>query len=683
MELQSLCERSRENIGSHRMANEIAAAESPRTTGVPTAQERGGVTRPPVDRASGMVVISVIAIVAALQLGRDVFLPLAIAMLITFALSPLVSYTRKFGLPMIAAVLAAVTLAFAVIGIFFLVVAGQIGQLAQQLPTFQGNIVTKLNDLQETGSENGLVARLSRMASTINTEMTSALPAAGAGDGSGEAIAVEVVERRGPFETLQQLALPLISPVAMAGIVIVVVIFMLLERDELRDRFIRLVGANDINRTTQVIEDAGTRVGRYLLIQLLVNVIYAVPIGVGLWLIGVPNALLWGLLTLVLRFVPYIGPILSAIFPLFLAFAVAPGWSTVLWTAALFLTVELISSNVIEPWLYGSRTGVTPLAIIVSAIFWTWVWGPLGLVLSTPLTVCLVVVGRYIPQFEVFDVLFGDRPVLAAHSRLYQRLLVGDTVESTLRAEEILEDQYVSDYHRDVGIPALLLAQADYERGVLSQEQENRFSDAAQQFLGELDPIVEEERTTEEPGTDGDALAEASARLPGEGYHLVVLGGRTRLDDIAGRMLGQAAVAEGARVDNFSHVDLTPSRFNRIAATRANCVILAFLDVAPSRASLLHIRRLKRSSPAMRVGLVICQSSSDDRGTTFARRVSEPKLSEIMAIGADFCATTIDDFLSQAFRDEAPRPVTEPDRKPRRRDNRRAAFAASSAAVLT
>ncbi len=652
------------------MANQTTVAEvTSDNARVWGGGDPGDQSNPPAAGSStGVAIITLIAIVASLHLGRDVFLPLAIAMLITFALSPLVSYLRKFGLPMIAAVLSVVTFAFAVIGIFVLVVTSQIGQLAQQLPTFQGNIVTKLNALQETGSENGLVSRLSRMVSTINAEMTTALPPGSGADAPEQAIAVEVVERRGPFETLQELALPLISPIAMAGLVVVVVIFMLLERDELRDRFIRLVGANDINRTTQVIEDAGTRVGRYLLIQLLVNVIYAFPIGIGLWLIGVPNALLWGLLTLVLRFVPYIGPILSAIFPLFLAFAVSPGWSTVLWTAALFLTIELISSNVIEPWLYGSRTGVTPLAIIVAAIFWTWVWGPLGLVMSTPLTVCLVVVGRYIPQFQAFDVLFGDRPVLAAHSRLYQRLLVGDTVESTLRAEEILEDEYLSDYHRDVGIPAVMLAQSDYERGVLSPAQESRFVDAAMQFLVELDPIVEQERAAPEQADEAEDDAAAPVELPGDGYHMVVLGGRTRLDDIAARMLGQAAAADGAIVDVFSHRDLTPSRFARIAATGADCVVLNFLDIAPSRASLLHIRRLKRSAPKMRVGLAVWQSIGDDAPMPFERRVSEAKMTEIMAIGADFCSTNISDLLAEAFRDEAPRAVTEPNKKSLRRE---------------
>ncbi|TIL63169.1 MAG: AI-2E family transporter, partial [Mesorhizobium sp.] len=225
-------------------------------------------------------------------------------------------------------------------------------------------------------------------------------------------IPVEIVAHEKPLQVLQNLIAPLLSPLASAGLVIVVVIFMLMEREDLRDRFIRLVGYGDLHRTTQALQDAGKRVGQYLLMQLVVNIVYAVPITIGLWVLGIPNALLWGMLALALRFVPYIGPIIGALLPLFLALAVAPGWALLLWTAALFIVMELITGNVIEPWLYGSRTGLSPLAIIVAAIFWTWLWGPLGLVLSTPLTVCLVVLGRHVPQFEFLDVLFGNEPVL-------------------------------------------------------------------------------------------------------------------------------------------------------------------------------------------------------------------------------------------------------------------------------
>ena len=642
-------------------------ADGRSSTGMALRQSRQSYAQ----RSSGNAVITTIAIVAALHFGSAVFLPLSIAMLITFALSPLVTRLRSVGLPMIASVLAAVTVAFAVIGIFVLVVAGQLGELARQLPTFQGNIVSKLEALQDTGPENGLVARLSRMAGEINAQIATITPENTAASGDAEKpLEVEVVESRSPFETLRDVLLPLVKPIATAGIVIVVVVFMLLERDELRDRFIRLVGANDINRTTQVIEDAGTRVGTYLLIQLLVNVIYAVPIGIGLMVIGVPNAILWGMLTLVLRFIPYIGPVLAAIFPLFLAFAVSPDWSMVLWTGALFLTIEMISSNVIEPWLYGSRTGVSPLAIIISAIFWTFVWGPLGLVLSTPLTVCLVVLGRYIPQFEVFDVLFGDQPTLASHSRLYQRLLVGDTVESTLRAEELLEDEFIADYHRDVGIPALMLAQADYERGILSQEQLARFADAADYLLTELDQVVANELALansaiaalpdSEPAV---ATSEGKTDLPGAGRRLVVLGGRTRLDDVAAGMFAQAAASDGAQVTTLSHADLTPSRFARVTDLEADCVILNFLDTAPSRASLLHIRRLKQAAPQMRVGLVLWQESSGLNEGAALRKVLPDKLAEIMEIGADFHATSMEEALARAFEDVAPLPATELSKK--------------------
>lgn len=618
--------------------------------------------------SAALVILATIAVVAALHLGQEVFLPLALAILIAFALSPPVTLVRNFGLPLIASVLAVATVAFAVIGIFVLVVAGQFAELAQQLPTFQGNIVSKLGDLQASTPNNGMLARLTQMVSAINTEITSALPRDGTLSAAGAPIQVQVIDRKGAFETMLNLALPLISPIATTGIVIVLVVFMLLEREELRDRFIRLVGANDINRTTQVIEDAGTRVGTYLLMQLVVNVIYAFPIGVGLWIIGVPNALLWGLLTLVLRFVPYIGPIISAIFPMFLAFAISPGWATVLWTAALFLTVEFISSNVIEPRLYGSRTGVSSLAIIVAAIFWTSVWGPMGLVLSTPLTVCMVVIGRYLPQFAVFAVLLGDRPALAAHSRLYQRLLVGDAVESIMRAEESLEESFIAEFHRDVGLPALFLAQADHESGVLSTEQESRFCDAAFQVLQELEPIValELQEARDPTGAPPDPVSSPPVPLPGHGFRLTTLGGRTRLDDVAARMFAQSAVVEGAEVTVLAYSDLAPDRISGIIGSGVGCVVLHFLDVAPSRASLLHVRRLKRAAPKLRVGVVIWQPMAE-AGTPSPRQVTEHKKAEALEVGADFCATALDEALALAFRDEPARPLSEPARRRRSR----------------
>lgn len=599
-------------------------------------------------------------IAAILHFGREIFLPLAFAVVITFALTPVVSFLRNRGLPNLAAVLGAVTVAFVAIGLFMLVVVAQVGTLARDLPTFQANIVTKLDSVQDSGDGTGLIARLTRMGTEIGERLNLGPPDDAAAE-QPQPVQVKVMSERNAFEVLRDLIVPLVGPIGTAGLVIVVVIFMLLERDELRDRLIRLVGTNDIHKSTQVMEDAGSRVARYLLIQLLVNTIYAVPIGLGLWLIGVPNAALWGMLTLVLRFVPYIGSIMAAVFPLFLSFAASPDWSMLLWTAALFVIVELITSNVIEPWLYGSRTGVSPLAIIVSAIFWTWIWGPMGLVLSTPLTVCLVVLGRHIPQFEVFNILFGDEPVLAPHSRLYQRLLVGDVVESTFRAEEALEEQFIADYHRDVGIPALLLAQSDYERGIVDKPQEQRMAGAAMRFLDELDAVVQEE-------LDEAAAVEAAGDAPvpvleGVGRRLVCIGGQSELDDVSARMLAQAARAEGAEALALAHADLAPSRFAAVTGAGAGCVVLNFLEASPPRVALLHIRRIKRAVPGVRVGVVIWQPVT-------ANWAGRDTGAEAAGIGADFCVGTMDAALTEAFADRAPVPLPEPVRTPVRRKMR-------------
>ncbi|MEY3307565.1 MAG: hypothetical protein RLZZ413_1603 [Pseudomonadota bacterium] len=633
---------------------------------------------------------TIAAVAAVLFFARDVVLPLAIAMLVTFALSPLVSRLRRLGVPHLASVLMVVAAAFLAISLFFLVVAGQLSSLAQNLPTFQRNIITKVEALQESGGGDGLLIRFTTMISAINDKIGAAVPAERGAIPEDPAareaapLPVEVVEDRSPIQVLQDLVLPLVSPIATTGLVVVVVIFMLLEREELRDRFIRLVGSNDLHRTTQVLREAGQRVGQYLLVQLLVNVIYAVPIALGLWLIGVPNALLWGLLTLVLRFVPYIGSILAAAFPLFLAFAVSPGWSAVLYTIALFSVVELTTSNVIEPYLYGSRTGVSPLAIIIAAIFWTWIWGPLGLVLSTPLTVCLVVLGRHIPQFELFDILFGDEPMLVPHARLYQRLLAGDVVEATFRAEEALETMYLADYYRDVGIPALLMAQNDLARGVLTTEQERRLADVALSMVDSLEDIVTEELDEQrspgtdpvKPGTSGAEPAPAirNGPLGGEGFRVTCIGGRSRLDDIAAAMLSQAMAAEGAVTARLSHSDLAPAQFRETTAGAKDCLILVFLDPRPSRASLLHIRRIKRAVPAVRVGVVIWQMPKAlDIDTGLTRRilpVAPEKLTEAEEIGADFAVTDLEAAFTGAFSTAPSRKVEPPEKRRPRLANR-------------
>ena len=622
-------------------------------------------------RVSLPAMATILVVAAVLHFGSEVFLPLAIATLITFALSPLVSALRRRGWPRVIAVLSAVTLAFALLGSLLVVMAGQLGELAQSLPTFQSNIFAKLEALQASEGSSGVMGRFIEMLTRINDEISNAIPANG-GTGAPDApMQVAVVENQSAWRMLQDIVVPIISPIVTAGLVIVVVIFMLMEREDLRDRFIRLLGSNDLHRTTEMLEDAGSRVASYLLIQLLVNVIYAVPIGLGLWAIGVPNPALWALMTLVLRFVPYVGSVIAATIPLFLAFAVSPDWSMVLWTAALFGVVELVTSNIVEPWLYGSRTGLSPLAVIVAAIVWTWIWGPMGLILSTPLTVCLVVLGRYLPQFEVFDILFGDEPVLAAHAQLYQRLLTGEVVESASRAEEALESAYLANFHQDVSIPALLFAQGDYDRGVLSQSQEERIAASAARLVDALEPVVAEE--LEEARAAGEDLI-------GTGTRVLVSGGRSRLDDVAARMLGQALAAEGAEVTAVARGDLLAMAVIGTKARQPDCLVLNFLDPNPTRASLLIIRRIKRAIPTMRVGVVIWQmpealAAAGGLPRTHATAGSRA-LREAADIGADFAETSIEAAMAVAFAEESAKPLSAPQQRPPRRPVR-----AESAAV--
>ncbi len=590
---------------------------------------------------------TMVGVTAVLYLGRDVFLPLAVAFLLTFALAPIVSALRKRSIPKVPAVVLTVALAFVAIGLFSFVVATQVTTLAQNIPTYQSNILQKVRSLKEMGANGGIIERLSGAVERVGAELEKGVPRLEAAPEATtqaaeprEPLPVEIVTRLTTIDTLKNVIVPLASPFATAGLIIVVVIFMLLEREDLRDRFIRLVGYSDLHRTTEALQDAGKRVGRYLLMQLVVNTSYAVPITVGLWLIGIPNALLWGMLALVLRFVPYIGPAIGMLLPLLLALAIAPGWSLVLWTAGLFLVMELISNNIVEPWLYGSRTGLSPLAIIVAAIFWTWLWGPLGLLLSTPLTVCLVVLGRHVPQFAFLDVLFGNEPVLEPHARLYQRLLVGDPDEATDNAEEFLEERYLVDYYDGVGLPALLLGERDRQRGVMSDEQRRKLAASAQALVSNLDEVAqeeEEEDDEDETGADADPAGDDEAGefdtpdLPdGEGRTLLCLGGRGEIDDAAAAMLAQVLEVQGAEVATASHAALEPGNIGLLDLAGVDTAVVAFLNSHSAAHARHAVRRLKRAKRGLRVGILLPRQEDDDG-----------PLIEAEAINADFVAASI------------------------------------------
>jgi hypothetical protein len=346
--------------------------------------------------------------------------------------------------------------------------------------------------------------------------------------------------------------------------------------------------------------------------------------------------------------------------PLFLAVAVAPGWSLVLWTAALFVVMELVINNVVEPYVYGSRTGLSPLAIIVAAIFWTWLWGPLGLVLSTPLTVCLVVLGRHVPQFEFLDVLFGNEPVLEPHARLYQRLLAGDPDEATDHAEDFLEEGYLVDFYRSVAVPALLLGEYDRARGVLTEVQRQRVAASALTMVANLEDIAREETDEEdeeaeaadENGSAGDIVPE----LPdGTGMAVCCVGGRGELDDAAAAMLAQVLAVQGATVSWLSFTDIEPGNIRSLDLKDVDTMVISFLNMDSMNHARFLVRRLKRARRGLRVGIVYWSDAGSSDGKALVEMAA--------VINADFVAQGMLDAVTGALSDAPPVPLQLPARR--------------------
>lgn len=614
------------------------------------AEDAAAYQRPEGDfrsKLSGRTILILIGVAVILRLGQEIFVPFALSLLLAFTLAPIVSFLRKRSVPKIAAVLLAVVSAFCAIAMFSIVVATQVTNLAENIPTYQRNLVDKVHSLAQAGAGNGILDHLSKAVERVGAEIqTRAVESQSPTDQAPtvrEPLPVEIVTRSDPIQTLGNLLLPLISPFATAGLVVVLVIFMLLEREDLRDRFIRLVGLGDLHRTTAALQDAGKRVGKYLLMQLVVNTLYAVPISIGLWALGIPNAILWGLLTLVLRFVPYIGAVIGMILPLFLALAIAPGWSLVIWVGGLYLVTELVSNNVVEPWLYGAHTGLSPLAIIISAIFWSWLWGPLGLMLSTPLTVCLVVLGRHVPQFGFLDVLLGNEPVLEPHEKLYQRLLAGDPNEASDNAEEFLVEDYLVDYYDKVGMPALLLGETDRQRGVMSETQIALVASSSLALVESLSDIAVEEENEEEEEPSEDPSKSSTVPetdLPdGQGRSVLCVGGRGGLDDAAAAMLSQVLEVQGAVAKSAFHSDMVARGALALPLEGVDTVIVTFLNGNSKSRARQIVRRLKRLKPSLRVGILIPTANGQDYPRIEPSEIDADFVSSSLTQAAEFGLT--------------------------------------------
>lgn len=550
---------------------------------------------------------------AILFFGREIFVPLALATLLSFALTPPMLWLRRY-IGRTAAALSLVAVVFVAVGGFGTVVAGQFANLARNLPTYQYNLQTKLHGLTEAADNDGVVGRAMSLWQSLRDEAEKTPEDKGATAAKSDTPApIPVVIREPPprpIEVVRGMIGPLLPPLATAGLVVLFMIFMLLDRELMRDRFIRLAGARNLGRTTEALDEAASRVSRYLLMQLTVNMLYGVPIGIGLYLIGVPNAALWGGLAVVMRFVPYIGPWIAAAFPLVLSIAFAPGWTTFFETAALFIVVELVTGNVIEPRLYGSSTGLSSIAVILAAVVWTWLWGFVGLILSIPLTVCLVVIGRHVPRLEFLSILLGDEPVLTPTQKFYQRILAADPDEATEQAEACMRDQTVGTFYDEVVIPALSIAETDRERGMLDADRLKVMAEAASEVLDNLEdqdlPILLSEEST--------PAAPEPKSTPVQGTVLCVPGARVT-DALAARYLADLLRRHGYA----AHVgQLDPSTASQNGVTGSVKVVCATYVKANATAQARYlVRRLRRGLPEAKIVLAFLshreRSTSDDR----------------------------------------------------------------------
>jgi predicted PurR-regulated permease PerM len=539
-------------------------------------------------------VILLIGTVAALYFAREILIPFAFALTLTFLLCPVVTFLQKLHVGRVVSVLTTVLLSVAVAGGIGWIIASQLVDVANQLPLYRENIHAKIEAFHLPAT--GQLGQAARSVQDVMQEVTSPSAPAPALSPPGRKqnkvalpptavppTAVRIVQPQATEWTeFRDLAPPILAPLGRAGMVLIFTVFMLLKREDLRNRLLRLVGLGQLNLMTQALDDTSARVSRYLLMQFLVNACFGALFAFGLYLIGVPNPALWGVVAGILRYVPYVGTTVAAILPIALSLAVFDGWLRPLLVFLLVAVLELIVANCVEPWLYGTHVGISSLALLVTAVFWTVLWGPAGLILSTPLTVCFVVLGRYFPRLSFLHTLLGDQPVLAAEAQIYQRLLAMDQLEAHAIVDEFLKGRPLVELYDSVLLPALSMAEQDRHKGAMDAAREEFL------FLSVNEMIVEfSEYLPADTAPASDAATQPNSRI-------ICLPAHDQADEIMAAMLAQILEQKGFPTLSFPMVGPSPNDLLAlIEAGRGDVVCISALPpyaFAPARAMCRQIR---------------------------------------------------------------------------------------------
>lgn len=635
-----------------------APGEEPRVVGQPLALPQAGAARvlpaetPALSRLLALALT--VVIVSALYFARDVLVPVTLAILLSFVLSPVVALLRKARFKKAPAVILAVVLALGLLGSVGTVVGNQAASLSADAPRYARTIQEKLDDIEAFA-----LARAAFLTQKPRSAARPATSAAGRETTGVSAVTVQVAEpETSPLKVAWSIIGPIVAPLETFFIVVVVAIFILLQKEDLRDRFIRMFGSTDLHRTTLAIDDAATRLSRYFLSQLAVNTAFGLVVGIGLWLIGLPVPALWGFTAGLLRFVPYIGALLGAALPFALAAAVDPGWTMAIYVAILFLVVEPLVGYVVEPFLYGHSTGLSPVSVVVAAVFWTWIWGPVGLILSMPLTLCLVVLGRHVRSLEFLDVMLGDRPALTPVESFYQRILADDPAEALEQAEELLKVRPLVTYYDEIALKGLKLAAEDWRRGVIDRPKAERMVIAMTGVIEDLADHADRAASMGSEQTGLSPVADEGVQLPesdvptntrvpdawqNEGA-ITCVAGRGPLDDAVTAMLAQLLERDGFGTRRVKHGEVTRHAIINLDLSAARLICVSYLEIGGTPAHLRFlVRRLRTAAPAAKVLVGLWPEGDLVHSDEEVRRL----------IGADLYASSLRQVIEESQKESA------------------------------
>lgn len=576
-----------------------------------------------VRMAASLIIVSFVF--GVLYLGRTVLEPLAIAVLLAFVLTPPIRRLRRLHVGRAASVIAVVALALGLIVGLGFVMETQVARLAGEIPKYQANLQGKIVSFNKALVSSGTLKQASSTLDSLAAELGGGKSNQRTeGNQSPAPVPVEVqTPQPATLQYVQELVNPLIEPLTMGGLLVLFLVFMLFYREDLRDRILRLGGTRDLQATTAAMNDAGTRLSRYFLIQATINASFGVVIAVALWVIGVPNAILWGMLAAILRFVPYVGTPIAAVFPLALAAAIDPGWTRVLLTAALFLSAEVTTGQLIEPVLQGQQTGLSPVAVVLAQLFWTLIWGVPGLLLAVPITVCIAVLGRHVEALNFLGIVLSDEPALAPHEGFYQRVLAGDATEAAYQAERQLIEQDLSSYYDAVPMKALALAHADAARGKLSEERQAELLEVIEEVVEDLE----------------DHAGEDVEKQPAAAGSIVLIAARSAIDQAANLLLADVLEKQGvnAQVQPYSR----GGRATLAAIPRSSPNIVCISSFAASEAGAAPvrylIRRWRKTAPEARFFACFWRLADDAAKLQDLRK----------AVSADFAAATVQEAAGE------------------------------------